>query len=138
MPTPAPPQVASQRSSFLPRVNPRTAISANRTSEQVLRIFGGQMGWLVRMAIRAITAAASPATPMYPCGRNRASTENTTRGKKAKMSVSVFIPGTLKFPGRRDVSQMADLGPGGARDLDPGAQPGLLQDVRDVGLHRPR
>jgi hypothetical protein len=33
-PTPAPPQVASHRSSFLPRVKPRTAIRANRTSEQ--------------------------------------------------------------------------------------------------------
>ena len=40
------------------------AIRANRTSEQVLRIFGGQMGWLVAMAMRAITAAASPAMPM--------------------------------------------------------------------------
>ena len=64
MPTPAPPQVASHRSSFLPRVKPRMAIRANSTSEQVLRIFGGQMGWLVKMAMRAITAAASPATPM--------------------------------------------------------------------------
>ena len=36
----------------------------NSTSEQVLRIFGGQTGWLVTMAIRAISAAASPAKPM--------------------------------------------------------------------------
>jgi hypothetical protein len=47
MPTPAPPQVASHRPSLLPRVKPRTAVRANRTSEQVLRIFGGQTGWLV-------------------------------------------------------------------------------------------
>ena len=64
MPTPAPPQVASHRSSFFPRVKPRTAIRANSPSEQVLRIFGGQMGRLVRMAMTAVTAAASPAMPM--------------------------------------------------------------------------
>ena len=64
MPTPAPPQVASHRSSALPRVKPRTAIRVNSTSEQALRIFGGQTGRLVMMAIRAISAAASPATPM--------------------------------------------------------------------------
>ena len=63
-PTPAPPQVASHRSSLLPKVKPSTAISANSASEQVLRIFGGQTGRLVAMAIRAVTAAASPAMPM--------------------------------------------------------------------------
>jgi len=43
---------------------PRTAISVNRTREQALRIFGGQTGWLVAMAVSAISAAASPAMPM--------------------------------------------------------------------------
>ena len=61
---PAPPQVLSHRSSFVPRVKPSTAVSVNRTREQVLMIFGGQTGWLVAMAIRASTAAASPAKPM--------------------------------------------------------------------------
>jgi hypothetical protein len=90
--------VASHRSSFVPRVKPRTAVSANSAREQVLRIFGGQIGWLVTMAISATTAAASPAMPMPLCGRNRASTEKTTRGRKARISVSDFMLGTY---GRR-------------------------------------
>jgi len=56
--------VASHRSSAVPRVKPRAAIRANSASEQVLRIFGGQTGRLVKMAARAISAAATPAMPM--------------------------------------------------------------------------
>jgi hypothetical protein len=38
----------------------------------------------------------------------------------------------------RLIYALPDLRLGEARDLDPGTQAGLLQDVRDVGLHRPR
>jgi hypothetical protein len=49
---------------MLAQGEPRTEVTANRTSEQMLRIFGGQTGRLATMAISAVTAAASPATPM--------------------------------------------------------------------------
>ena len=53
------------------------------------------------MAMRANAAAASPAMPIDPCGRNRASNEKTTRGKKARMRELDFTPETSGFlPGQ--------------------------------------
>jgi hypothetical protein len=51
------------------KVKPRMAISANSASEQMLRIFGGQTGWLVKLTARAITAVAGPVSGcvIYDC-----------------------------------------------------------------------
>jgi hypothetical protein len=91
-PTPGAPQVFSHLSVPAPAAKPSTAATANSTSWQALRIFGGQAGLASAMAMIAHTTATSPATPMSPDGSRRASREKATRGRKERASDSGFMP----------------------------------------------
>src|SRR6201996_7794613 len=118
-PTPAPPQVASQRSSLLPSAKPRTAMTANSTNEQVARIFGGHTGRLAPTAMSAHTAATRPATPMAWSGSSLASSEKAIRGRKLRMRATGFMAVTCDFLGG------GRIGHGGRSSAWPGEPPRL-------------
>lgn len=60
----------------------------------------------------------------------------TTRPSSSSGRRRVVCP-LMAAAATRETPWPADLRPGETRDLDPGAQAGFLQDVRDVGLRRP-